>query len=222
MVTWAGAIVESRRAGDLAAAGSKHGIEMVDTGTGPGWLLVDVGVNAAHLRPPKFAERLSRDIQGTVIGFFLQSTASCEDIEHWHDGTLLRRLVYSADEGGWITQFGSVQPWEAAYFFPTGEGTEDGEEWPSNLGDEIADDEIARYRQAKAAQDASGVMELLSAGSPSSIRRLCAHFGIDIERPAARFTPPANLKPWLVLAAIVLLLAGAMLLGALFPAPIPK
>src|SRR6187549_1718126 len=107
MVTWAGALVETRGRDDLPALVAKHRIELADYDASAPWLLVWSGVNFAHLTPPRFIEALSRELHAQVIGFFLQSTASVEEIQHFGDGKLVRKLEYSHDQGGWITQFGS-------------------------------------------------------------------------------------------------------------------
>jgi hypothetical protein len=215
MTTWAGALVETRGRGELAALAARHRIALVDFDAMAPWLLVQVDVNFANLNVPGFAEELSRELHTNVVGFFLQSTASIEQIEHWQDGRLLRKLEYSGDEGGWIRQQGSPQTWESAYFFEEGEGTNEGETWPNNLRDELTDEELDRYERARDRKDATPIMDLLSGGSPWSIHRLCTHFGVDPDKPGARFTPPTNWKPRLIAAGIVVFLIGAFLLGAL-------
>lgn len=215
MTTWAGALVETRGQADLASIAARHRIALVDFAATAPWLLVHADVNRASLNPPRFAEELSRELQTTVIGFFLQSTASVEQIEHWEDGRLLRKLEYSGDGGGWITQQGSPQLWESAYFFAEDEGTDEGENWPHNLGDELTDEDLARYERARDQKDATPIMDLLSGGSSWSIHRLCKHFSVDPNKPGARFTPPTNWKPRLILAGIVALFIAMFLLGAL-------
>lgn len=217
MATWAGALVETRGRGrdELAAIFAQHRITLADYDTTLPWLLVDVHINFAHLNPPKFAEKLSSELHTNVLGFFLQSTASVEQLEHWQNGQLLRKLEYSADEGGWITQFGSQQAWEPAYFFADDEGIEEGENWPLNLGDELSDEALARYKRAREQKDAAPIMDLLSGGSAWSIHRLCEHLGVNPSQPGARFTPPTNWKPRLILAGIILLFVGMFLMGAL-------
>ena len=51
-------------------------------------------------------------------------------------------------------------------------------EWPYNLGDELTDEQLARYERACAARDASGVMDLLDGGSTMGVQKLCARFGV--------------------------------------------
>jgi hypothetical protein len=211
MATWAGALVKTGGGGDFAAIAVKHRIAIAER-VGP-WLLVQAD---AGLHPPRLAEDLSRDLQSTVIAFFVQSAASVEQIEHWENGRLLRKLEYSGDGGGWITQDGAPQAWEAAYFFAEDRGTGEGQEWPHNLGDELGEEDIARYERAKKQGDATSIMDLVSGGSAWPLHRLCAHFGVDPDRPGARVTaPPTRWRPRLIVLAILAFLVGMFLLGAL-------
>lgn len=211
MATWVGALVETTGRAELGAILSAHGVTLEGT-PGP-WVLVQVDGGA--ISPPDFARHVSRALGGRAISFAAQTAASVEALQVWNEGTLVRTLTYSGDQGGWIEQNGAPQDWEAAYFFADGEGTRDGEAWPLALDDEISDADMARFEQARAAKDASTVMDLLHAGSAHGLRRLCAHFGVDPRRPGARIVVPASWKPRLVVAAIVVFLVGMFLLGAL-------
>ncbi len=213
MVTWAGAIVETKSRSDFEALASSYGVAL--EGRATRWVLVECDVGLGSLRTPGFAAALSRDLGGTVIAFFLQTTASVEEIEHFQAGELVRKLEYSHDQGGWTKIEGTPQAWEAEYFFAEGEGTAPGQEWPLNLGDEIEDDELARYDRARAVRDATGVMDLLSGGSVWGLERLCRHFGVDPRVPGARYAPPRRRKPRLIAIAILLLLAGVSVYLAL-------
>ncbi len=73
MTTWAAALVKASGNGELATTAAHHGIAIIDAGTP--WLLVQVDVNFGSLHPPKFEEALSRELQTTVIAFFLQRDA---------------------------------------------------------------------------------------------------------------------------------------------------
>lgn len=223
MVTWAGAFVEvSRR--ELEALAPQHRLALVQGTAAPErrWQYVEAGVNGAHLTVPRFSQELSRALHCTVVGFFLQSTSSIEDIEHFDNGVLVRKLTYSGDEGGWMDSFGERQAWESAYFFAPDEGVGDAREWPSNLDDGISDADFERYREARRQKDASGILDLLSAGSRRSIQRLAGHFGVDLTQPDAHFTPPTNWKPRLILAGITLVILGALVAGALTAPPKPN
>lgn len=211
MATWVGALVETKGRAELAAVLAAHGVTL-EGSPGP-WVLVQV--DGGVIAPPGFAPHVSRALGGRVIAFAAQTAASVEALQAWDDGALVRALTYSGDEGGWIEQQGTPQDWEGAYFFADREGTREGEAWPLALDDEISDEDLSRFEQARAAKDASTVMDLLHAGSAHGLRRLCAHFGVDPQRPGARVVVPASWKPRLVVAAIVVFLVGMSLLGAL-------
>lgn len=211
MATWIGALVETRDHADLAALLAEHHIEMV--GPSAPWILVHCDAGLSHLHLPDFAEALSLKLDASVIGFLVQTTGGVEQIEHWQAGKLVRKLEYSGDAGGWVTQAGTPQPWERAYFFAEDESTAEDGTWPSNLGDELTDDERARYECARAAQDASGIMDLLVGASLWPLQRLCRHFGVDPCQPAAQNFPRKSWKPRVVLAAVAVFLAGMLLLG---------
>jgi hypothetical protein len=208
MATWVGAIVETRGRADFAEVAAKYRITLAQA-PGP-WLLVE----CANLRLAVFAQALSRELGGAVIAFLLQTTASVEEVEHWHNGELMRKFAYSADEGGWLSQQGRQQAWESVYFFAEDETTADDAKWPLNLADELTPEDIARYEQARAARDASSVMDLLSGGSAHSLLRLCHHFGVDPQEPGARYTAPPNWRLRIVVALALLLLAGLAALVA--------
>ena len=213
MTTWTGAIVETKDRADLTAVLARHRITLKG-GPAP-WTLVHGNVNLASLRPPAFAETLSRQLHATVVGFFLQSTASVEEIEHWEDGKLLRKLAYTGDGGGWVAREGTPQGWEGAYFFPAKTYAVDGSVWPPNLRDELTDDDLARYGHARASRDPSTIMDLLFGGSPDAIGRLIRYFGVDPSRPGAIYVPPTNWKPWAIAAAVVTVFLGAILSAVL-------
>ncbi|WP_394831579.1 hypothetical protein LVJ94_34205 [Pendulispora rubella] len=216
MATWAGAIVETCGQRDFASITAKYGVTV--TGDVTPRLLIEGDLRITRgLGPPIFAEALSRDLQGTVIAFFVQTGASVAQIEHWEKGELVRKLEHweAEDRAGWGTQTGTPQVWEASYFFDDGEGTADDARWPSNLRDELTDDEMARYEHARAMKDASSILDLLSDGSPRSIRRLCLHFGVDPDTPGARYTPPPSWRLRIVVAAVAALFVGAILAAAL-------
>ncbi len=221
MATWVGAIIDGARPAELRAAALRHHI-VVDAGDAP-CLLVQAELRLGSLGPPPFAKAISEELGCTVLAFALQTTASVEDIEHWQSGRLVRKLLYSGDEDGWIAQEGQAQAWESSYFFADDEGTDEGsnegagegKSWPHNLADEISDEDIARYTRAREARDASSIMDLLSGGSPWAIERLCRYFGVDPKRPGAVYQPPTNWKPRILVAAVVVFLVAMFLLGAL-------
>jgi hypothetical protein len=210
VATWQGALIRADDIDRLLELAARYRI-VVSNPSGP-WLLIDVEPQLGRLGPPSFSEKLSRDMQTSVIGFFLQTTVTNERVEHWENGTLVRELEYYLDGGGWIAQRGTPQPWEAAYFFSDDEGTRDDENWPRNLSDEISTDDIARYEDARSKQSAGPVMDLLSGGS---ISRLCAFYGVDPKRPAGYYRAPPNWRVHATVIAIISLLIGALILGAI-------
>ncbi len=213
MSTWAGAIVDTRGSSEFATVAAKYRIVVTREVTP--WVLVECDTNFASLCPPVFAEALSRELQTTVIAFFLQTAASVEDVEHWEHGKLLRKLQYSQDGGGWITHSGSAQAWEPQYFFADDEGAAGDANWPSNLDEGATDEEIARYGHARAANDATAILDLLSGGSARGIHRLCKQFGVSPDAAGGRYTPPTNWRLRIIVAAIALFFVGLFLLGAL-------
>lgn len=202
MSTWAGAIVETRSESDLRKVAQAHQITIESVQSG--WQLIDSKVGMTNLNTPRFAESLSRELQATVIGFFQQTSASVQLIEHWEKGALLRKLAYSGDQGGWITQEGAQQEWEPLFFFVKGEGIGAGQAWPLNLADDITENEKTRYESAQALQNPSQVMDLLGEGS---IQRVCAHFGVDPEKPNARFSPSRSQRRSMLMVALIALIA---------------
>lgn len=111
MATLVGAIIDGARPGELKAAALRHRI-VLDIDEAPR-LLVRAEAQVGSLGPPPFAKAISEELECTVVAFAVQTAASVEDVEHWESGRLVRRLQYSGDEGGWITQEGEQQPWEA-------------------------------------------------------------------------------------------------------------
>lgn len=170
----------------------------------------------ASLNPPLVAESLSREMDGRVIAFFLQSNASVEEIVCFDSGARVRRLAYSSDEGGWLHRDGEAQDWEPSYFFNDAHGTGAGEQWPYNLGDELSEEDIARYEEARAMGTAEPILDLIEVGSGHGLLRVIDRFGVT--EPHAIYRPPANQhfrwKAWACLALLVAFFVGAFLLGA--------
>lgn len=218
MGTWAGAFIENPRRADLGEVLASHHVALEGSADAE-WIYVLAETSFASLEAPAFAERLSRELGGKVIAFFLQSTASVEEIFVYDAGERVRHLSYSMDEGGWLAHEGDVQDWEAAYFFEEGHGARDGERWPLNLDDEIGDDERAAYEAARETGDATPVLELLHVGSGWGLYRLAEHFGVRDGEPHAIYQPPGNRtfrwKTYAVVALVVLFFVGMFLLGAL-------
>lgn len=214
MATLSAAIVETRGNPAFWEIARRYGIIPSGTEVAPYVLLVcDSGPFGRAL--PSFAEALSRDTGGKVLAFLAQTTADTHQIDDFENGVLVRRLIYSRDHGGWSTLQGEVQAWERAYFFGDAFGTGDGEAWPDMLGDELSDEDIARYEGARASGDPSTVTDLLHPGSTAPIGRVCRSFGVDAGAPSGSWRAPRSPWPWVIGGLVVAFLAGMFLLGAL-------
>lgn len=209
MSTWCGAFVEVGER-DFAALAPKYRLTIL--GPQGAWVYIHADVNFASIEPPRFAAALSAELNGTVFAFMLQTNASCEVLEHWERGELVRRLV--CEEQRWKNAEGTPQAWESIYFFDSSEGTNDDEKWPLTLDRETSEENRLRYEQAKRANDPSAVLDLLRGGNVDSLLRLAKHWGIDVRTPTARHA--ARWKVRTVLALTLALVCGAALLGALW------
>lgn len=213
MATWQGALIhaESVERERLREVAERFRI-VVSSRSGP-WLLIDVEPRLGKLGPPPFAREVSKDLNTSVIAFFLQTTVSSERIEHWVNGELVRELEYYQEGGGWTAQSGTPQAWEGDYFFCDEEGTGDTETWPSTLSDEVSDEDIARYEEARAKRAPDLAMDLLSGGS---IARLCRFYGVDPNRPSGYYKAPPNWRVAGTLIGFVLFLFAAGVLGFVY------
>lgn len=205
MSTLQGALVRVDNAARFREVAARYRIVVTDASRP--WVLVEAAPQLGKLGPPPFAQSLSKELNTTVIAFFVQTTVSNERVEHWQSGLLVRELEYYMDGGGWIAQSGKPEEWEEAYFFDEDEGTGAQQEWPRNLGDEVSEDDIRRYEAARSKRTAGPVMDLLMGGD---VTRLCKFYGVDIALPGARYAAPRN---WRVLSLV--LLVAAIFLGAL-------
>jgi hypothetical protein len=216
MGTWIGAFVEQKGRSDLREVLATCNITLEGSPEGD-WIHVMAEVSLASLKTPPFGEALSRELGGRVIGFLLQTTASVEEIVCWENGEQVRRLSYFGDEGGWLHHEGEPQDWEPTYFFEAERGTAQGQPWPMNLDEELSDEDIARYEEAKAAGDAEPILDLIQVGSGWGLYRLAEHLGVRADAPDAIYRPPENQtfrwKVYAVLAGIALVLLAAFLLG---------
>jgi hypothetical protein len=213
MATWAGAIVRVEDPARFVEVATKHRVAV--SAASPSWVLIAGDPRLRRMGPPAFAEALSRELQTSVVAFFIQTAASNERVEHWDQGRLVRELEFAGDSGGWIAQSGTPQQWESSLFFSEDESTAEGAPWPLNLREDISEDDIRRYARARAVGDATQVMDLLVGGSASSVERMCRFFGVDPQSPGARYRSPTNWRLRLLASAVILLLVGAFVLGAL-------
>ena len=212
MATWQGALIHAEVSDRLLEAAARYRIVVSDR-SGP-WVLIDVEPQYGRLGPPRFARALSKDLNTSVIAFFLQTTVSNERVEHWQNGELLRELEYYEEGGGWTAQGGTSQPWEADYFFSDREGTgDDAQDWPRNLADDVSNDDIARYEEARAKRTPAPIMDLLRGGS---ITRLCKFHGVDPNQPGGYYRSPPNWRVTGTLLVMVVLFVGACVLGYVY------
>lgn len=178
-----------------------------------GWAFVESIPQWGNLGALAFSKELSLALKTEVIDIALQTTASFEEVIHWDQGKLRRKLVYAGDGDGWVTSEGDPQEWEPAYFFAEDEGTSEGETWPSNLADDVSDEDVARYNKAKASGDASSVLELLWGGS---VWRIFEYYGVNFSAPVASFCPPPSRRLGFWVASLVVLMVGAVVLGMFY------
>ena len=211
MATWQGALIRAETGARLLELAEHYRIVVSDP-SGP-WVLIDVEPQYGKLGPPPFARALSKDLNTSVLAFFLQTTVSYERVEHWENGELVRELEYHQDGGGWIAQRGTPQPWEGDYFFSDEEGTADAGSWPSNLSDEVATEDVARYEEARSKRTPGPIMDLLRGGS---VTRLCRFCGVDPKRPGGYYKSPPNWRVAGTLIAVALLFIGACILGYVY------
>lgn len=208
MATWQGALIRAVTTDRLLELAERHRIVVSDP-SGP-WVLINVDPQYGRLGPPSFAQGLSKDLNTSVIAFFLQTTVSNERVEHWENGELVRELEYYQDGGGWIAQGGTAQSWEGDYFFSDDEGTRDTEDWPSNLSDDVSTADVARYEEARSKHTPGPIMDLLRGGS---ITRLCRFYGVDPKRPSGYYKSPPNWRVTGTLIAVALFFVSACILG---------
>jgi hypothetical protein len=211
MATWQGALIRAVTTDRLLELAERYRIVVSDP-SGP-WVLINVDPQYGRLGPPPFAQGLSKDLNTSVIAFFLQTTVSNERVEHWENGELVRELEYYQDGGGWIAQGGTPQAWEGDYFFSDDEGTGDTENWPRNLSDEVSTEDVARYEEARSKHTPGPIMDLLMGGS---ITRLCRFCGVDPKRPSGYYKSPPNWRVTGTLIAVALFFVSACILGYVY------
>jgi len=164
---------------------AKHGVQLV-VETVPPFVLIECKAGFDFRASIRLAEALSRDLATMAIGFVVQTNSDVHEMHTFIDGSCVRRLGYSRDEGGWIDVEGEPQSWERTYFFDE-RSTADGDTWPDMLSDEISDDDLKRYEAAKRAGDASQVLSLLNPSSTAPMSRVCESFGLKGDQPAGRW-----------------------------------
>jgi len=147
MSTWVGTIVATNGTSEFWKVAFKHGVQQVVDGVPP-FVLVECDVGFDFQASVRLAEALSSALSTTAVGFVVQTTSDVHEIHTFVKGTCVRLLAYNRDDGGWVIVEGEPQSRECAYFFDDGSTTE-GETWPDLLSDELSEDDVRRYDEAK-------------------------------------------------------------------------
>lgn len=185
MSTWVGTIVATNGSSEFWNVAARHGVQQVVEDVPP-FVLIECEVGFDFRASIRLAEELSRGLSTMAIGVVVQTNSDVHEMHTYMNGKCARRLGYSRDEGGWIVVEGEPQPWERVYFFDVG-STADGDPWPDMLSDELSDDDMKRYEEAKRAGDASQMLSLLHPSSTAPMMRVCDSLGIRGEQPAGRW-----------------------------------
>lgn len=186
MSTWVGALIETQGRGDFWDLARKQGVEPLSTNV-PARVLIDFELPEAAVRT---AQALSGELSSSCLAFAAQTCADVHELHAFERGACIRRLVYSRDEGGWLHVEGEVQPWERAFFFDEASTSPDSNTWPDMLWDELSDEDVARYEEARRAGDASVVLDLLHPSSTRPLWRLCGSLGVPPDVPLGRWRKP--------------------------------
>ena len=202
MATWAGAIVETKGNPAFWDIARRYGLTPSGSGEVAPYVLLVCDSGPFGQTLPSFAEPLSRELGGTVVGLFAQTSADVYELEGWEDGVRVRRLAYTRDGGGWVVTEGAVQGWEQAFFFA-----------PDLLHDPLSEADRARHEAAAAAGDPSDVLDLLHPGSIAPLERICRSFGVEPGVPAGSWRSPRSPWPWLIGGPVVLFWVGMAVLG---------
>ncbi len=194
MATWVALIVETRGRTDFWALAARHGVQPKSPDASvPSHALIDCPAGGDWELPLRLAESLSRELSGYALGFAIQTNSDVHVHHAFASGERVRRLDYSRDEGGWTAVEGRVQPWERLYFFdPQGSTTDEGAPWPDMLDDELTDEELARYEEARRSGDPSRAMELFNPSSTFPMIRVCESFGLKPDAPTGEWRKPSG------------------------------
>jgi hypothetical protein len=188
MSTWVGAIIETTGRADFWDIARKHGVDGVTQET-PKYVLIDCDVGFDFHASLRLAEAMSRDLGAAAIGFVVQTTADVHEVHAFSKGIAIRRLGYSRDNDGWGHVEGTPQQWERAYFFDDAASTASDEvgRWPDMLWDEMSEQDVARYEEARRVGDASSVLDLMHPSSTVPMHRVCESFDVRPDRPLGRW-----------------------------------
>ena len=185
MSTWVGTIVATNGTSEFWKVAFKHGVQQVVDGVPP-FVLVECDVGFDFQASVRLAEALSSALSTTAVGFVVQTTSDVHEIHTFVKGTCVRLLAYNRDDGGWVIVEGEPQLWERAYFFDDGSTTY-AETWPDLLSDELSEDDVRRYDEAKRAGNAMSVLPLLHPSSTAPMWRVCESLGIKADESAGRW-----------------------------------
>ncbi|CAN5728336.1 hypothetical protein BH11MYX2_BH11MYX2_34820 [soil metagenome] len=190
MGSWVATIVDTAGRADFWDLARAHGITPTSPAVPPR-VLVDCDIDFEA--STRLAQTLSAQLQAFAVGLIMQTTSDVHGIRAFDRGTLLRRIDYSRDEGGWLDLVGPAQPWESALFFDGPADLSPTTPWPDTLDDDISDEDIARYEAARTLGDASTVMDLVHA-SGSGIHRVATALGVTPTLPHAHRRKPSFFK----------------------------
>ena len=183
MGTWLGVVVETRDRSDFWEIAQRHQVVPQVRSAAP-HVFIECQAQLYFNAPMRLAEALSRDLATMAIGFLAQTATDVHKLSVFRRGVCVRRLVYSRDQGGWVRAAGAPQSFERFYFFG-------GEQKPDMLDDDASREDIARYRVAREAGDATGILDILHPSSVLPLIRMVEHFGIDPDSPMGRYERPS-------------------------------
>lgn len=184
MSTWIAAIIASEGRADFWSRVRNHGVHPVEP-TVPKHVLVECDAGFQFHASIDLAALLSRELRTSSLGFIAQTTADVYEIEAFEAGRRVRRLAYSRDGGGWLEVLGAPQQWEPVFFFGDGSTRHAEGQVPDLVDDDVSEDDLIRYEQAKRTGDPKPVMDLIHPSSLSPLYRLCGYFDVDPQHPTA-------------------------------------
>jgi hypothetical protein len=187
--SWLVAIVDTGGRADFWAVARRHHVSPA-TEAVPPRVLIECRDLSDFEASTRLAQALSAELATTAIGLFMQTTADVYGIRVFTNGQLVRQLDDSREDGGWIEQSGTAQPWEPALLFDGPADPADDTHWPDTLDDDLEDADLARYEAARKRGDASGVMDLVHA-SQGGMFRLAAALGVTPDAPHGHHKKPS-------------------------------
>jgi hypothetical protein len=186
MGTWVGALVETQGRPDFWDGARTHGVRPLVPAV-PQVALINCEIGLDFQASIRLAEALSRDLATMALAFVAQTAADAYELQAFARGVPVRRLAYSRDDGGWLQVEGTPQPWERAFFFDDVSTAGDDGQWPDMICDDLSEEDLARYEDARRAGDATRVMDLLHPSSMEPLLRVCAFFDVTPDSPAGEW-----------------------------------